>query len=147
MGMAASDNTAEKSAASPSSGGFTTGGKVLGGSSTPMETTEPSPAAPAPMEVDLLPEPPAGVKQGVCTVHIQHSQGIGKRRFTVAEATMKDLFAFGDHLLASVAQRRAYRLVTRFPRKVWTLDEGNSGQSLADAGIAAGQERFMVEYS
>lgn len=141
----ASDKTVEKPAASPSSGGFTTGGQVLGGSSTPMETTEPSPEAP--MEVDLLPEPPADIKQGVCTVHIQHSQGTGKRRFAVAEATMKDLFAFGDHLLASAAQGRAYRLVTRFPRKVWTLDEGNSGHSLADAGIAAGQERFMVEYS
>jgi hypothetical protein len=126
-------------------GGFTTGGQVLGGSSSmPMETTEPSPAAAAPMEVDLLPEPPADVKQGVCTVHIQHSGGTGKRRFVVAEATMKDLFAFGDHLLGS---GRSYRLVTRFPRKVWTLEEGNRGQSLADAGIPGGQERFMVEFS
>ncbi|KAL3943657.1 MAG: hypothetical protein SGBAC_002277 [Bacillariaceae sp.] len=140
-------DSAEKSAsktASAPAGGFTSGGQTLGGSSSstiPMETT----AAAFPMEVDLLPEPPADVKQGVCTVHIQHSQGTGKRRFLVAEATMKDLFAFADHLLG--AAQGTYRLVTRFPRKVWTLDGTSSGHSLADAGIVAGQERFMVEFS
>lgn len=139
------ENIPASRAASAPAGGFTTGGQTLGGSSSstiPMETT----AAAVPMEVDLLPEPPAELKQGVCTVHIQHSQGTGKRRFLVAEATMKDLFAFADHLLG--AAQGTYRLVTRFPRKVWTLDgSSNSGQSLADAGIVAGQERFMVEFS
>ncbi|CAJ1969220.1 unnamed protein product [Cylindrotheca closterium] len=146
------DNAAKASAAPKPVGGFTTGGQVLGGPSTttptPIETTASAAASPAPMEADLLPEPPVDVKQGVCTVHIQHSQGTGKRRFFVAEATMKDIFAFGDYLLASAgAQGRPYRLATRFPRKVWSLDNDNRDKSLTDAGIAAGQERFMVEFS
>lgn len=139
-----STDNREEQATAVSGRGVTTGGHVLGGSSTPMETKS-SEAAPVPVEVDLLPEPPMDAKEGVCTVHIQYSQGTEKRRFLVSEAKMKDLFAFGDHVLASSGTR--YRLVTRFPRKVWTLDSENSSRSLADAGIVGGQERFMVEYS
>lgn len=101
------------------------------GSSAPVAAT----ASP----VNLLPEPTEGQKEGVCTVQIKSSAGTGRRRFDVRVATTRDLFAFA----ASVAKLgvEEFQLVTRYPRRVFTI-----GDDRLDAvNIQAGQELFMVE--
>jgi hypothetical protein len=115
-------------------------GHTLGSAPT-TETTTNAEATPTAMAVDLLPEPPVDQNEGVCTIQIQHSGGHGKRRFVVQEARVEDLFAFA----VSLVGRNDFRLVTRFPRRVFTGDEDQSC-SLADTGIQQGRERFMMEF-
>lgn len=95
--------------------------------------------------INLLPEPPVNQTEGVCTVQIRGDGAASRRRFDVNTATMKDLFAFAASLTNNNADMNAFRLVTRFPRRVFTLEEGSSAKSLADCDITAGQEMFMLE--
>ena len=92
----------------------------------------------------LPPEPPADQKEGVVSVQIRSSTIKGQRRMDVRTATIRDLFALATALGAG-DDVTLFRLVTRFPRRVFQLDEKNSGQTLDQAGISAGQELFMVE--
>lgn len=87
----------------------------------------------------LLPEPPLDQTEGVCTVQIKADGKTGRRRLNVKVASVGDLFDFA----ASIIQLdpKCFRLVTRFPRRVLTL----SDKSLEEAGIAPGQELFLVE--
>lgn len=88
----------------------------------------------------LLPEPPLDQTEGICTVQIRAQGGAtGRRRFDVTMAKLQDLFAFA----ASLVDVDDFRLVTRFPRRVFVKTEESS--TLADAGICAGQEMFILE--
>eukprot|EP00978_Attheya_sp_CCMP212_P046369 scaffold388101_cov35-Attheya_sp.AAC.1 len=91
----------------------------------------------------LLAEPPLEQPTDVCAVQIRGDGAMGKRRFDVTVGTLQDLFAFGVTIVSSNHDR--FRLVTRFPRRVLELSETNRLTTLADAGIAAGQEVFMME--
>lgn len=122
----------------PLSGNMLGSGNTLG--STPSTEPNPEPnATMTAMAVDLLPEPPVDQSDGVCTIQIQHSGGRGKRRFLIGEARIADIFAYA----VSLVGRDDFRLVTRYPRRVFTRDEK---QSVADAGIQQGQELFMMEF-
>ncbi len=103
--------------------------------------------------IDLLPEPPVDQRDGVCAVQIRFSGGQGKRRFAVDTAQVKDLFAFAASLMNG-RNEESFRLVTRFPRRELTVISSsrsipgcaNPGmQTLAEAGVLAGQELFLVE--
>jgi hypothetical protein len=123
------------------------GGHKLGSgqssSTTSNDTAKPlappTPASPATMA--LLPEPSTELTTGVCNVQIRYSGGNGKRRFEIAKAHIGDLFAFTSSLTGNDAS--TFRLVTRFPRRVFANDDASS--TLEEAGIKAGQELFMVE--
>jgi hypothetical protein len=137
-------------------------GNVLGGggghtlasssrSSTPMTTSTPS-SIPLQQHTSnapivLLPEPPQGQTEGICTVQIRSSGGTGRRRFHVHQAKLQDVFDFA----ASIAKTKVgtFQLVSRFPRRVFTIDNSDTSSSavstLAMAGIQTGQELLMVE--
>lgn len=99
----------------------------------------------------LVPEPPVEQRENVVTVQIRAPHGKGQRRFDVQTATVRDVFAFAASVLGVElfipGGAANFQLVTRFPRRVFTLsDDGRGGAStLHDAGIAAGQELFIVE--
>jgi hypothetical protein len=71
----------------------------------------------------------------------------------VQTARVKDLMDFAASLLTIVGTTNAttsFRLVTRFPRRVFdatttTTNTNTSSATLAEADISAGQELFMVE--
>lgn len=113
-------------------------------SSTATETTNASPLPPSPA-VELLAEPPVNQTEGVCTVQIRGDGANGRRRFDVNVASLQDLFAFAASLKTSAGDASSFRLVTRFPRRVFTLEVASSVKSLADCGIGEGQELFMLE--
>ena len=105
----------------------------------------PSPASatnpiPAPATIELRPEPPVDQKEGVCVVQLQGDGVRGRRRFDVQVATVQDLFDFAASLLP---EYYSFRLVTRFPRRIFTMDDASS--TLSEAGIASRQEAFMLE--
>jgi hypothetical protein len=106
-------------------------------SSTSAEPKQSQQASPP---TNLLPEPPLDQTEGICTVQIRAQDGAtGRRRFDVTSAKLQDLFAFA----ASLVDVDGFRLVTRFPRQVFELTEAST--TLADAGIGAGQEMFILE--
>ena len=79
------------------------------------------------------------------SVQIRSSTIKGQRRMDVRTATIRDLFALATALGAG-DDVTLFRLVTRFPRRVFQLDEPNAAsQTLDQAGISSGQELFMVE--
>lgn len=105
---------------------------------------------------DLRPEPPVDQTENIYAVQIRSSGANGKRRFDVSIATVRDLFDFAQSLLLvggsssslndTTADVSGFRLVTRFPRKVYSMEDLHpTTQTLAQAGIQAGQEVFMVE--
>jgi Ubiquitin fusion degradation protein UFD1/UBX domain len=104
--------------------------------------------------IDLLPEPPADQREGVCAVQIRFSGGHGKRRFAVHTAKVRDLFAFASSLMDG-RNEGTFRLVTRFPRRELIAGSSDGGapfgstnpalQTLAEAGVESGQELFLVE--
>lgn len=103
-------------------------------SSGPQQSQQMSPPT------KLLPEPPLDQTEGICTVQIRAQGGASsRRRFDVTTAKLQDLFAFA----ASLVDVDDFRLVTRFPRRVFVLTEAST--TLADAGIGAGQEMFILE--
>ena len=106
---------------------------------TPIPASVPNPI-PAPATIELRPEPPADQKEGVCAVQLQGDGVRDRRRFDVQVATIQDLFDFAASLLEEAF---AFRLVTRFPRRIYTTEDASS--TLSEAGIASGQEAFMLE--
>ena len=115
-------------------------GRVLSAPSA-RSSQSPAPDAPACDMADLPPEPPIDAKEGVCTVQIRSSSGTGKRRFDTSTATADNLFDFASSVCGK--SKSTFRLVTRFPRRVFQLD--NDNVTLKGLGIAEGQEMFMVE--
>eukprot|EP00538_Stauroneis_constricta_P000590 CAMPEP_0119550042 /NCGR_PEP_ID=MMETSP1352-20130426/3647_1 /TAXON_ID=265584 /ORGANISM="Stauroneis constricta, Strain CCMP1120" /LENGTH=557 /DNA_ID=CAMNT_0007595787 /DNA_START=55 /DNA_END=1728 /DNA_ORIENTATION=- len=152
------------SATTATSAGMATGGMKLGGGQTlgPSSSSSTMPptsnlssssttatAASSAAPIELIAEPPADQKDAVCTVQLRSSVGTGRRRFDVNTATLKDLFHFVISILREkgdvATNASSIQLVTRFPRRVFALDESNQSQTLASCGIAQGQEMFMVE--
>lgn len=122
-------------------------GRVLDSRQTekPMETTTVAPQA---MTVQLKPEPPLDQKEGICTIQIQADGVTGRRRFDTSVATLEDLFAFASTV--AKCDVKQFALVTRFPRRVITLDDddddnNNSNASLAAVNILPGRELLIVE--
>lgn len=123
------------------------------------------------IELILPPEPGEDVKIGVCVIQIhgRTSSGsvvTGRRRFLIGSTLVKELFAFASQSCCDGADPMTFRLVTRFPRRVFALssssssskldgiggdgervDEGffDGDMTLEKAGIRQGQEMFMVE--
>ena len=81
-------------------------------------------------------------KENVCTIQIRGDGTTGRRRFDVQKATMNDLFAFAS-TIASVSE---FRLVSRFPRRIFERNNGHdNGSTLAAQGLQPGQESLLVE--
>jgi hypothetical protein len=105
-------------------------------------------------QIELIPEPPENETSGVCVVQIRGGRGSnlnsGRRRFRISTATMKDLFAFASSIVS--AGDGHYKLVTRFPRKVFVLSASGGEDcyrpedTLESAGITEGQVLFMIEH-
>jgi hypothetical protein len=107
-------------------------------------------------EIELPPEPAEGVTTGICTIQIRGrgSSNAARRRFDITTATMSDLFAFASHSCGEgVGDVSTFRLVTRFPRRIFrltsleTAGEGcyDANATLESVGVSEGQELFMVE--
>lgn len=93
-----------------------------------------------------LPPEPAADAEGVIGLQIRKPDGkVAARRFLLS-APFAEVFAFVDASVVAAAGAAAggYRLVTRFPRRVFT-PEGTAGQSLAEAGLSGKQEALMFE--
>ena len=65
---------------------------------------------------------------------------------------MRDVFAFASFACnLRDADGKTFRLVTRFPRRVFAIDSNDAGdiigaaKKLSEAGIMPGQEMLMVE--
>jgi len=107
-------------------------------------------------EVDLAPEPADDKVEGVCNIQIRGRSTTGdnvtgRRRFDIELATMNDLFQYASYICG--ADPKALRLVTRFPRRVFTLSSSEDEQgkidndvTLKNAGLNQKQELFMIEY-
>ncbi|KAL7531897.1 hypothetical protein ACHAWF_003957 [Thalassiosira exigua] len=130
------------------------GGRTLSEPASRARLDDPAPSSAgvaSPHTADLPPEPPEDVKAGVCAVRIRGrsasgSAATGMRRFDVKTATLSDLFAFAS-VVCEGADPTRFRLVTRFPRRVFQLSGGDAdpGATLEEAGVGEGQEMFMVE--
>ena len=97
---------------------------------------------------ELIPEPPIDVL-GICNIQIRGrtlsgTDATGRRRFDVTSATKSDLFDFASNVCGGI-EPTTFRLVTRFPRRVFTLNVGDDEVMLESEGISPGQEMFMVE--
>ena len=146
-----SDSTTRQTA---SSGHTLSGGRVLSSlsSSAPADApqSQASATAGAASTVELIPEPSPEQKEGICTVQLR-GDGIApaRRRFDVQAATLEDIFAFAQTVLEQSNNNNhdptTFRLVTRFPRTVFELNEGNRSSTMAEAGIQSGQELLMIE--
>ena len=99
----------------------------------------------------LPPEPAQSVKEGICNVQIRGrtpsgNSASGRRRFDIRSATIGQLFAFASYICEGAVD---FRLVTRFPRKVFAIGDEvgcfSPNMTLEDVGIGQGQEMFMVE--
>ena len=126
-------------------------GRLLSEDTAPNQQTEVAAATIQPKpEVDLLPEPADDKVEGVCNIQIRGRSTTGdnvtgRRRFDVESATMNDLFQYASHICG--ADPTALRLVTRFPRRVFTLSsEINIDATLKKVGVDQGQELFMTEF-
>jgi hypothetical protein len=129
-------------------------GRML--SEPPRQTNKPSPDVPSSISnpIELPPEPAENDIAGVCVVQIRgRGSNSGRRRFHVGTATMGNLFTFasqvaGEGLFDDVT---SFRLVTRFPRKVFRLSATGGDDcyrvedTMESAGIAEGQVLFMIE--
>jgi len=134
-------------------GGYTLGGGRTLANNTKSTSTTPQIKATAPSTAlstpQLPPEPPASDSNSLL-VQIRGPKGHVKRRFDVATANLAHLFALASTSTISSSpgkedNPRAFRLVTRFPRRVFTLDDTTSRQTLQEAGLTPGQELLMVE--
>ena len=99
----------------------------------------------------LPPEPAESVKEGICNVLIRGrtpsgNSASGRRRFDIRSTTIGQLFAFASYVCEGAV---GFRLVTRFPRKVFAIGDELGcfapNMTLENVGIGQGQEMFMVE--
>lgn len=127
----------------------TTGGQMPGGVGRrlgDLEAAAPATAAvplvKASQPAELLPEPPANQKEGVCTIQVRADTTHARRRFDVDVATVRDLYAFASTVIPST-DSASFQVVTRFPRRVIAVSDLDS--KLTDAGFSAGQELLLLE--
>mmetsp|Transcript_24613 Transcript_24613/g.53329 ORF Transcript_24613/g.53329 Transcript_24613/m.53329 type:complete len:621 (-) Transcript_24613:56-1918(-) len=135
------------------------GGRLLSEPSSPTKSqgSMPSPIDAAVESIVLPPEPATNVKEGVCNIQIRGrtpsgNSAAGRRRFDTTTAIMSDLFAFASQVCDGLSPT-AFRLVTRFPRRVFRVASSDgvgddcfaANATLESAGIGQGQEMFMVE--
>ena len=132
--------TPKKASVFDTSKGHVLSGPSMSTTATTAETKNPIPQHQP--NVNLLPEPPVDQTEGVCTVQIRGDGATGRRRFDVNTATLKDLFDYAASLSNTDC---AFQLVTRFPRRVLVASESSAQTTLADNGIAPGQEMFLLE--
>ena len=122
----------------------TRGGRTLSSASPVAPAAQPT-TIHQPFPLHVVPEPPLDKTDGVCTVQIRGPDGaIGRHRFDVSVAKVQDLFAFAGSVI-SESDVTSFRLVTRFPRKIYAFNDKSNTLTLADAGISARQELFLVE--
>jgi hypothetical protein len=86
-----------------------------------------------------LPAEPPEDAESVCLVQIRSDAIHSRRRFDVNTTTISDLFVFAS----SIIKEGPFQLVTRYPRRVFTLSDGTL--TLSDAGITMKQELLLVE--
>jgi hypothetical protein len=116
-------------------------GRLLGGGFKLSEGATEKAHVSATTSVTLLPEPPIGQTQDVCTVQIRAgNRSTARRRFDVIQATVGDLLAFASTIVAD----GNFQLVSRFPRRVFAASQERL--HLKDAGLAEGQELLLVEW-
>ena len=105
--------------------------------------------------IELPPEPDESKKEGVCNIQIRGrtpsgNSAAGRRRFDITTATIANLFAFASNICEG-SHPSSFRLVTRFPRRVFQLASSTVEGGYADnatlesVGLTQGQEMFMVE--
>jgi len=93
-------------------------------------------------DLNLPPEPADDQKDNVVVIQIRSAGKIARRRFDI-QNTVKNLFDFAiSNDLVEPAE--SFKLVTRFPRRVFLLGACEEDTQLADLGLAK-QEMFMVE--
>ena len=99
--------------------------------------------------VELPSEPPKDQKSNVCEVQVRGDGATGRRRFDITKASIKDLFVFASiSCNMNDTEGETFRLVTRFPRRVFSVEKGaqeDGDQKLVDAGIGEGREMFLIE--
>jgi hypothetical protein len=95
---------------------------------------------------NLRPEPPADQTEGICVVQVRLDRASAKRRFDVRGATVSDLYDFAESALLE-GPASSFRLVTRFPRREIERSPTTTRdiRTLADVGIATGQELLIIE--
>lgn len=121
-------------------------------SQPPSSSTKPNPLLQA-LSSHKIPVEPDTSSKNTCNTQIRLPSGISlKRRFDVSENSLLDLFAYTVQNSTLSEQSNKFRLVTRFPRRVFDIPVNNENgssstilKSLQDSGIGAGQEAFLVE--
>jgi hypothetical protein len=93
--------------------------------------------------IELLPEPEDDQTENVVAIQIRGAGKVARRRFDT-QCTIKNLFDFAisEDLIGESAE--SFRLVTRFPRRVFQLGSSEEETLLADLGLTK-QEMLMVE--
>merc|ERR1712071_239704 len=100
----------------------------------------------------ISPEPPSDQKINVCTIQIRGSDGkMNRRRFDIIQHTISELFVYANTIngggVGTDTESRSisFRLVTRFPRRVFELQTDNWNKYLKDVGLEEGQEMLLIE--
>jgi len=97
----------------------------------------------------IPPEPSATQKENVTTIQIRNERGqtIGRRKFDVSVHTLSHLFVYVSSILGDDTDggESTFRLVSRFPRHVWILEEDKKDDVLEECGVNAGQMMLFVE--
>jgi len=93
--------------------------------------------------VELPPEPEEDQKENVVAIQIRGAGKVARRRFDT-HCTIKNIFDFAisEDLIGESAE--SFRLVTRFPRRVFQKGGSEENTLLADLGLGK-QELFMLE--
>ena len=125
---------------------FTSGGYTLAGS-RPTESSSSSnnDTTAAPADTVILPEEPPASATDVLLVQIRSSSGGSiQRRLSITNHSLTDLFTVAQSMITNT---RGFRLVTRFPRRVWEMPaKSEDDKSLQEAGFSTGKELLMVEF-
>eukprot|EP00624_Nannochloropsis_granulata_P000326 evm.model.NODE_11280_length_14553_cov_26.447674.3 len=134
-------------------GGGGGGGKKLGGSGTApsrSSTSEEEVAVPEDsrsailrhMKMDALESEPAENEEGVISLVVRKPDGSVESRLFRKHQPFQDVFRFVD--ATSVSDENSYRLVTRFPRRVFNAVE-TEGQSVGEVlGPGTGKKEMLM---
>lgn len=93
--------------------------------------------------IDLPPEPPADQRENVISVQIRSEGKASQRRFATS-SSLKQLFDFVVSEGLINPPDAPFKLVTRFPRRVFKLDSADEELQLNGLGLSK-QEAFIVE--